>query len=137
MNNSVAVQEISTDAMLNEQKRTQTCICATGLIVYKLSTPSNESWKETGKSFAQELRLAVPHFGVLVIVGTIEFIQDKETIYFFSRLTALCRIPKALFPRPGSLDSAETGFRLPRLMLSCLGNALCTTAMLRVEPEGT
>ena len=29
------------------------------------------------------------------------------------------------------------GLTLPRLMLSCLGNALCSTAMLRVEPEGT
>lgn len=92
------MQEISTDAVLNEQKRTQTCICATGSIVYKLSTSSNESWKETGKSFTQELRLAVPHFGVLVIVGTIEFIQDKETIYFFSRLIALVQNPKGLVP---------------------------------------
>ena len=40
----------------------------------------------------------MPHFGVLVTVGTIEFIQDKETIYFFSRLTALVQNPKGLVP---------------------------------------
>lgn len=70
--------------------------------------------RKTGKSFTRELRLAVPHFGVLVTVGTREFIQDKETIFFSPRLRVWSRISGAWFPGPGSLDSAEMGLRLPR-----------------------
>ena len=109
--------------MLNEQKRTQTCIYATGSIVYKLSTPLNESWKENREKLYSGIEAGCASFWGSCYCRYKRVYTRLRNYIFFPRLRVWSRSSGAWFPGHGSLDSAETGLRLPRKCSVWYGHA--------------
>ena len=119
INNSVAIQETFTDAMLNEKRRYKLVPVPRSKVCINYVHSCVRVERNQGKSFTQELRLWWFIFPFWIL-GTTQFIQDIETI-LFSPSWECCPEPGG----PCSLDlevwaELRWGLRLPMLMLSYL-----------------